>query len=240
MLYNLYNEGFVPGPSDTLDSFLKRVEFIKEALSSPEAFLKKAKIPYETITEITPYFISITTKKGLPFWFGAMTMICEFEGQKIPIIELPNKPRGLSLTIDDLIAHERVHYLRSAFNEPRFEELLAYRTSRSKWRKYLGPIFQSPWESYLSLGLMLLPLFFFQLILITLTFLISLFIRLIINQHVLKKALKNLSLHYTNSEELILLFTDTEILKAAQNKFDQIDKTSPRLELLKQIASTKN
>lgn len=231
-----YKEGFVPGPADSSDSFQKRVELIKKVLSNPELFLKTAGISYETVDQIDPYFLSITTKKGLPFWFGAMTLICDYEGQKIPILELPKKPRGLSLTTEDLIAHERIHFLRSAYQEPRFEELLAYRTSRSKWRKYLGPLFQSPWESYLCMALFILPIFIGPAILLTASFITALLIRLTLNQQILKKALANLSTHYTNSEELIHLLTDNEIIKTAHLQYDTIPKTSPRWLLIKHIA----
>ena len=205
-------------------------------MSSPDTFLKSAKIPYETIRQITPYCLCITTKKGLPFWFGAMTLICEYQGQKIPILELPKKTRGLSLTTEDLISHEHIHFLRSAFNEPRFEELIAYRTSRSKWRKFLGPIFQSPWESYLCMTLFIPPLFFWPAMLLTISYVTLLFSRLAINQYLLKKTLQYLSAQFTNSEEILPLLTDSEIIKIARSQYFTLDKTSPRWQLITNLA----
>ena len=43
------------------------------------------------------------------------------------------------------------------FEEPQFEELLAYRNSPAAWRRWLGPIVEAPWESLLfMLSLLLL------------------------------------------------------------------------------------
>ena len=100
-LQDRYKEGFIPGPSESFEAFEKRVTLVKSLIGSPEAFLKRLGIDYQTITPITPYFLTITTKKGLPFWFGAMTLICELDGQKIPIIELPKKRRGFDLSHED-------------------------------------------------------------------------------------------------------------------------------------------
>jgi hypothetical protein len=49
----------------------------------------------------------------------------------------------------DLIAHEMAHIGRMAFEEPRFEELLAYRTAPSRFHRWFGPIVQSSKESLL-------------------------------------------------------------------------------------------
>ena len=201
---------------------------------SPKDFLKTAGISYVTIKEITPYFLCITTKKGIPFWFGAMTLICEYEGHKIPILELPKKMRGLSLKTEDLIAHERVHFYRAAFNEPRFEELIAYRTSRSKWRKHLGPLFQKPWESYVCMALFIPSTFYWPSMLLTISYLSLLFIRLLLNQFILKKAFKNLIPLHPNPEQILALLTDSEILKTSRNKILPLN-TPPGHLLLKTL-----
>ncbi len=239
-LLSCYKEGFVPGPNETLDDFEKRVTFIKKLLSSPEVFLEKLKIPYNEITFITPYFLAITPKKKLPIWFGAMTLICEYEGVKIPILEIPKKS-SFFVSRDEIIAHEKIHFLRSFFSEKRFEEILAYQTSSSFLRKALGPIFQTPLESTLCMLLFallalspLLPFIFFRLtFVLAATCFITAFTRLVINQWLFRKALKKLSSTITNSQEIITLFTDKEIIYTALNR--PFDKTSPRWQLISQI-----
>lgn len=245
-LQERYKEGFVPGPADSLESFEMRVNLIKEVMKSPDLFLKKLEIPYDKIVPITPYFLTITSKKKLPFWYGAMTWICEYQGNKIPILELPEKTRGIGLKKEDLIAHEKIHFLRAAFSEPRFEEILAYRTSRAKWRKYFGPIFEKPWESHFCLILLLtlslsafLPLLFMQLAMwVTTLYLLFILSRLFLNQWIFKRALKKLSQYYKNSEELITLFTDKEIVSTAFSSYKELDKTSLRWNLINEIALT--
>ncbi len=231
-LQELYKEGFVPGPKEDDLSFQKRVALVKTLLASPEIFLEKLKIPYAEILHVTPYFLSIRGKKKLPFWFGAMTWIYEEEGHKIPILELPQKTRGIGLTQDDLIAHEEIHFLRASFNEPKFEEILAYRTSRSGWRRILGPLFQHPWESYVAIILCLFIPFF---PLLAATIALPLF-RLTLYQWLFKRALKKLSLLYTNAEELIVLFTDREIIKLAFSHYPNFEHMSLRGKLIEQIA----
>jgi hypothetical protein len=47
----------------------------------------------------------------------------------------------------ELIAHELAHVGRMLYQEPQFEEILAYQSSASRWRRWLGPLFQSSKES---------------------------------------------------------------------------------------------
>lgn len=239
-LLSSYKEGFVPGPKESFADFQKRVTFIKNELASPDAFLKKLKIPYETITFITPYYLAITRKKKLPFWFGAMTLICEYEGIKIPILELPRKSSFL-VSNEEIIAHEKIHFLRANFTENRFEEILAYQTSRSFLRKMLGPIFQTPLESnfcillfaILALSPLLPFLFFHALLILFATCFLTAFTRLFVYQWLFRRSLKNLSSQITNASEVIALFTDKEIINTAFNR--SINKNSPRWQLILQI-----
>ena len=57
---------------------------------------------------------------------------------------------------DELIAHELCHVGRMMYQEPKYEEVLAYRTSKSTFRRWFGPIVQSSWESTLFLVILIL------------------------------------------------------------------------------------
>ena len=46
---------------------------------------------------------------------------------------------------DELLTHELVHVGRMKFEEPRFEELFAYETSTSAFRRWFGPLIQASW-----------------------------------------------------------------------------------------------
>lgn len=222
-----YEDGFVPGPNESFEAFETRVEKAKKLLANPEEFLQKLKIPYETIHPITPYFLAITTKKGLPPWYGAMTLIYD----DIAILELP-KRKWKFLKQEEIIAHEKVHFFRSQFFEPRFEEIIAYRTSSSSWRRYLSPIFQYPWESTICIilffALAISPIFPHPEIVFFLNggFLSFLLIRLIRNQWIFRKALKNLK-----NKTIIRLLTDKEII--ATSKGHLVPDSSSRWALIK-------
>jgi hypothetical protein len=208
-LQGRYQEGFIPGPGESFEAFQKRVDLIKSQTSNPKLFMKALGISFDTITPITSHFFSITTKKGLPFWIGAMTYLYEHEGITIPVLELPKKKRGFILSKEEILAHEKVHFLRSAFNEPRFEEILAYQTSISRLRKLISPLFQKTWESTLCIFLLLLlPIFPF----IPLSMLALALTRLLRNQYLFKRAQTHLSLLYKNPTELLTLLTDREII----------------------------
>lgn len=55
---------------------------------------------------------------------------------------------------NELIAHEVAHAGRMMFNEPKFEEILAYRSSSSRFLKTFGPILESSLESVLFMAIL--------------------------------------------------------------------------------------
>jgi hypothetical protein len=60
---------------------------------------------------------------------------------------------------EELIAHELSHVGRMVFNEPKFEEMLAYQTSHNAFRRYFGPLVEAAWESTLFVFVLILILF---------------------------------------------------------------------------------
>lgn len=94
------------------------------------------------------------SKKQLPFWQGAVTWL----GYP-PLIQLhPNFKKGSYLKLyqrDEVLAHEAVHAMRLPLASKRFEEHFAYQTSKSAWRRWLGPLFHTSKESSLFLLLLL-------------------------------------------------------------------------------------
>jgi hypothetical protein len=50
-------------------------------------------------------------------------------------------------SLQELLAHESVHAVRMAFDQSQFEEYLAYLTSFRNYRKWMGPFFQTTWET---------------------------------------------------------------------------------------------
>lgn len=229
-LLNFNLLGLIPGPTEKEEPFKERCAYclnlkknIKEKIPfSAEDFpteqlfttpFKKTKKLFDIVPSWIPLFFS---NYKLTPWHGGCAWIFQ-EEEKSPTgaffqlrQSLRHSPTYLGLyDRDELIAHELSHVGRMQFEEPQFEEVLAYRTSNGKLRRYWGPIVQSPWESaFFVLALLLifmLDLFFlFQgsleihrsllwLKLIPLALLAFGMGRVILRQHQIKKCLKNLT-----------------------------------------------
>lgn len=190
--------GLIPGPNEDEKAFLQRASKLESF--SPEDW-KEAHAKTEKLYGFAIDWVSCTySNHKLPFWEGAATWISE-EG--IPSIQLRNgfkKGKYLGYTRSEVLAHEAVHAARSAFEEPRFEEILAYRTSTNFFRKCLGPLFRKPKESLLFLLFFPLGIFFL--------------FRLLRDQWIFQGCLQKLPL------PVILCLTDKEIARFAEIKPD--------------------
>lgn len=104
------------------------------------------------------------SNKGLYFWEGGCTWI---EGEKSWIqlrTAFEKRGRYLGYNREEIVAHEKVHLLRKDFEEPIFEEILAYQMSPSPFHRFFGPLIRSSKEIFLFLALICLapfqPLFY--------------------------------------------------------------------------------
>lgn len=143
-LLSLNSRGIFPGPAESAGNFFRRADSsIDRKASSSKAFdLTNA------LFDAVPDWVEIRTDaKGLLPWEGAATWIEEdADGQRISAIQLKSSLPGFLYAPDEVLAHELVHAMRTGFEESRFEEILAYRTSKSWFRRYFGPIFSRPSE----------------------------------------------------------------------------------------------
>lgn len=246
-LRQLYREGFVPGPRENFEEFLNRVLKTKDFLKNPEHFLKSRGIFPIQIYFITPYYFGFLSARDPPFWCGATTIIFEEEEGDIPVLHFSKRYFYHPSLFYDFVEHEKVHFLRALFSEPHFEEILAYRTSRSKWRKWIGPIFQNYRETYFYIfacfGNCILPWilperFIIGYVIFFFSSLLYLFLRLCVKQAIFHQSLTFLKKKYENGEEIIRLLTDREIIYAAFRQFHKIVKTSVRWQLIQEIALT--
>ncbi len=229
-LKEVFRKGFLAGPHESKEVFEKRIN-ASENLTNIKKLLPEDAI-LKKLDDTLYYFKS---NKKLPLWTAALTWIIEIEkGVKIPILQLPKTPRRFSFASqDEVIAHEKVHALRAAFEEPMFEEIIAYRTSTSKFRRFMGPLFSTTKES----GAFLITLLTFPFIraLPAIVFFL-LFIRLFYRQSLFAKALKNLGA----KKEMISYLTDNEIKLAAKNQFDFLNKKTLRLKQIKELTEDYN
>ncbi len=176
--------GLIPGPHENEEAFSNRVKFClelktllkedqlpKRAIACDLSMLSSACALSEQIFGIQPLWIPLffSNWKLLP-WHGGAAWIFQLE---------ENGPLGVLLQLrksfyhqsrylgmydrDALIAHELAHAGRMAFEEPKYEELLAYRAIKKGLSAKFGAILQSSFESklfvYSLVILLLLDLF---------------------------------------------------------------------------------
>jgi hypothetical protein len=180
-LLNLNAEGLIPGPDENEEDFAARsqyclnlkthlvdemkdkIPFVAEE-DKTQALLKevfpKTKILYDIAPSWIPLFFS---NYKLSPWHGGCAWIFQ-QKEDTPLgafFQLRQAFRNSSVWLgiykrEELIAHEVAHVGRMKFEEPIFEEFLAYRSSSSGFRRYFGPIIAAPWESLLFVFILLI------------------------------------------------------------------------------------
>lgn len=177
-------EGFIPGPDETEELLKKRIDFCKNL----RTHLKKSseiELPFDFDHESTNHALNeafplAEELYGIdPTWvplFFSNHQLAPWHGGCAWIFQLnENAPTAAFLQLratfhkkssflgiydrKELIVHELAHVGRMSYHEPKYEEVLAYRSSPSKWRQWVGPIIQSSRESLLFILLLALILF---------------------------------------------------------------------------------
>lgn len=92
------------------------------------------------------------TPPGLFFGGCAFYFFPDFFALFIIRESFRHQSRWLIYDRDELLAHELCHIARIAFGSRIFEEMFAYRTAGSAFRRFAGAIFRSPIDSYVFLG----------------------------------------------------------------------------------------
>jgi len=167
----LNKRGFIPGPDESEEDFIKRVDYclnLKKDFSTKLAEhlpLNLTDMPLEisekvdTVTRelfdiILNWVPVVLSDYKMTPWHGGCAWIFEmtpetptgafFQLRKV----FSRKPTYLYIyNRDEIVEHESAHVGRMKFNEPKFEEYFAYQTADSGFRKWFGPIIQSPWEA---------------------------------------------------------------------------------------------
>jgi hypothetical protein len=149
-LKSLSLRGIFPGPLESSEDFFVRADSFVPQKHLPCALL------LSKIFNTTPDWVQIETgSKGLFFWEGAATWIEEnADGMRSCKVQLKDTWLTRLYPKEELIAHEIVHAMRLMFDEKRFEEVLAYQTSKNRFRRYFGPLFSDPTESKFFIALL--------------------------------------------------------------------------------------
>jgi hypothetical protein len=250
-LKTLGDQGFIAGPDESEEQFVKRLDILKKVKKDPSKFLKgkvfsKWNPDFHNELGAIPKWLPLTySNHGLLSWQGAALWIFETPDQnKIPMIQLREgfkKGKFLFYSQSEVLLHETLHAIRVAFNEPRFEEVLAYHQSKSKWRRFLGPLFRKPRHAFFFIALIFISLivqttslFFLASPLlpyvkfVTLLPMMDLTLRtavLIKDQRTLKKTLKKLSEIFPNQTaffSILIRLKDSEIQKFAMEPIEKL------------------
>lgn len=175
--------GLIPGPEEDEASFLERVHLCLSLQSLPANErppecaektdpLTESKLLQEITPKTRPLFgiqpdwVPISfSNKGLAPWHGGCAWILPWRNNIVACFQL-RKNFATQRTYlklyhrEELLAHEAAHVGRMAFDEPKFEEMLAYRTATTGFRRWFGPIVHSSREVLLFLLTVLISLFF--------------------------------------------------------------------------------
>lgn len=182
-LLNYNKQGLIPGPCEEEQSFIERAEYclhlhgkLGARLPFPiedeghanilMAAVEETASLYDFAPKWVPIFFS---NYQLTPWHGGCAWIFQMEEneptsaffQLRSVFKKSSKYLGI-YDRNELIAHELVHVGRMMFEEPKFEEILAYKTSKNAFRRWCGPIVQSSTESIIFVCL-LMPIIFFDL-----------------------------------------------------------------------------
>ena len=137
-LLEYFHRGLIPGPDESEEAFLFRVEQAKP-LAHPE--WSDLALPFKID------WVPITySNHKIAWWEGAATWI---SGEDLPAVQLRKSfERGFFLGYkrSEVLSHEAVHAARMRFEEPLFEEVLAYSTASQAWKRFLGPLFSRTWD----------------------------------------------------------------------------------------------
>lgn len=232
MEYNF--RGFIPGPQEKASTFLKRAELAKYGESSYQAT-----VIVQSLFDICPSWVRIESTDRLPLWEAAATYIEENQGIFIPVVQMKKKGVPFWCSQEEILAHELIHAMRIAFKESLFEEVLAYKTSSNRLRRYFGPMFFHPKEAVLFLFFLvgmwcyqLGYLFFFDdlpnlALWIPCVLTGLLIIRVVIVQTIFSLSLKKIHKLLKKSDKVLgfaLRLSDREIIDFAFKSLDKMQK----------------
>lgn len=203
------------GPCNDETEALRRLSSEKKVLSVPD------------------WVELVFSNKGLLPWEGGCLWITE--DQK-PLLQLrktfEKKERIFGLySREEIISHELIHAYRFQFNEPIFEEVLAYHTSSSSFRRFLGPLFRSSKESlyFLLASFSFAATFFFTSSLYPFYLLFALYgffaFRLFKVQRTFNRALAKLGNIFKNRKkalDCLLYLKDAEIIQFSKSSEEEI------------------
>jgi hypothetical protein len=141
-LLELNRQGFIPGPGETEDRFLQRVQKTKEKFFQQKTEFDWAKETIFELFDFSPESLPVLiSNRGLKIWEAAACWIED----GVPLLQIRSRSiRRISK--QELLAHEAIHAARAGFDEIEFEEFFAFASAEKRWRRIFGPIVRRNWE----------------------------------------------------------------------------------------------
>jgi hypothetical protein len=139
------------------DTYNQVCDFKDNLLQKQVVCVNGALDRFEQLFGIRPETVPVViNSRKLKPWEAATTWIQEESGVRSCFIQLRSLKPPLFYSIEEILSHELVHAVRAHLDEPLFEEILAFRTSTSPFRRFFGPLFSQPFEATLFCATLLL------------------------------------------------------------------------------------
>lgn len=232
-LLDFNKRGLIHAPDESDETFFLRCRKALPSHTSPVSHLAK------NLFDIEPDWVWIIyDNKGLHFWEGG----CTWTKQDQITVQLnrafQKRSSYFGYSSEEVIAHELVHVVRGHFEEPIFEEILAYQTSPSFFRRFFAPVFRSAKESLIfmiSLAVLSCASFFdfYQKPLYILTSLLTLggMYRLVRAQIIFYRTKKKLQklVGKEKSLPIMIRLTDREIIRFSKMSLNEIEAYAKKM-----------
>lgn len=181
-----YNrQGLIPGPQEDEEAYIQRAEyclnlknelpkilnhglpFDRTDLQSNQEIIQEGCERAKNLYDISPSWVPLFfSNYKLPFWQGGCAWIFQ-RTEASPTSAFFQLRQHFRKNVNylglyhrnELISHELSHVGRMMYEEPKFEEILAFDSSTSVFRRFFGPIVKSSYES----SIFILILFFIVL-----------------------------------------------------------------------------
>lgn len=197
-LLDCFYRGLIPGPEESEEAFLLRVKQA-QPLAHPE--WDEVSSPFKIDWVPISY-----SNHQIAWWEAAATWISEDQLPSIQLRKNFQKGSFLGYKRSEVLSHEAIHAARMRFDEPLFEEVLAYSTAPQAWKRFFGPLFSRTWEPLVLMAGVALGIFWPLIPMLMIGLSIG---WLGYRQWIFKRCLKRFSL------PLVISLTDAEMKKFA-------------------------
>lgn len=234
----LFNHGFLPGANESKEEFYTRVKETTAVIKQKNNLFPNS-LRSQTLTTLNN---STILAKGKSLFFSA-SKASIYEVQKnivITIIQEPSWISTLFVSKKQVIDHELIHAKRAFLPNSKYEEYIAFRSSKGL-RRFLSPIVSSNYDFLLSFFAAFLTPF---MPLYSLAILGYLFLKLTYRQWIIYNAIKTLKLYFKDPENVLIGLSDLEIEKFAKAKntplLDLVNTSTFKWEFLNHLFGKEN